>query len=123
MAVKKVYITWEEVNSLLDIIYSKVGNKFKYVTGIPRGGAILAALYSHRFKVEYNHGANVDPDQLIIDDIADSGGTLELWKNSFPTCTFATLHYKNISKANCNFDLSFKHFKLVILTILLFFFI
>ena len=98
MAVKKVYITWEEVNSLLDIIYSKVGNKFKYVTGIPRGGTILAVLYSHRFNIKYMPGANVDPNQLIIDDIADSGGTLELWKNTFPTCTFATLHYKSISK-------------------------
>ena len=35
---------------------------------------------------------------LIIDDIADSGVTLEKWKREFNVPKFGTLHYKNISK-------------------------
>jgi hypoxanthine phosphoribosyltransferase len=97
MGVKKVYYDWNDINNLLDIIWFKSGNKFKSVTGIPRGGTILAVLYSHRFNVKYAATANLDSEQLIIDDIADSGDTLKLWKKTFPTNTFATIHYKDIS--------------------------
>ena len=40
----------------------------------------------------------MDSDQLIIDDIADSGNTLKLWKKTFPTNSFATIHYKETSE-------------------------
>ena len=97
MGVKKVFYDWDDINKLLDSIWLKSDNKFKSVTGIPRGGTILAVLYSHRFNVRYSPAANLDSEQLIIDDIADSGDTLKLWKKTFPTNTFATIHYKDIS--------------------------
>ena len=98
MGVKRVYYDWDDINKLLDTIWSKSGNKFKSVTGIPRGGTILAVLYSHRFNVRYSPAANLDSEQLIIDDIADSGDTLKLWKKTFPTNSFATIHYKETSE-------------------------
>jgi len=97
MGVKKVYISWDEVYEMLDIIAKKVSAKS--VSGIPRGGSLLAILYSHRYNVEYRSAPVVgDPNQLIIDDIADSGETLKLWQKEFKDSIFATLHYKNISK-------------------------
>jgi len=97
MGVKKVYITWDEVYEMLDTISKKV--TIKSVSGIPRGGSLLAILYSHRYNVEYRSAPIVgDPNQLIIDDIADSGETLKLWQKEFRDSIFATLHYKNISK-------------------------
>jgi len=96
MGVKKVYITWEQVYEMLDTIAKKVSTKS--VSGIPRGGSLLAILYSHRYNVEYRSAPIVgDPNQLIIDDIADSGETLKLWQNDFKDSIFATLHYKSIS--------------------------
>ena len=98
MGVKRVYYDWDDINKLLDKLYDQVKGKVSSVTGIPRGGTILAVLYSHRFDIKYAPTANLDSEQLIIDDIADSGETLRLWKNTFPTNRFATLHYKDISE-------------------------
>ena len=80
---KKVFVTWGQVNKLLDKIHEQSGNQVEYVSGIPRGGVILAVLYSHRFNVQYlEHPSNHYPHLLILDDIADSGITLKKWKES-----------------------------------------
>lgn len=99
MGVKKIYLTWDDVNKLLDNLYKQVRGNVTVVTGIPRGGTILAILFSHRFDIEYSRWAsNHYPEMLVIDDIADSGVTLEKWKKEFNVPKFGTLHYKNISK-------------------------
>ena len=74
MGVKKVFLSWDDVNRLLDTIHAKTKGEIDYVTGIPRGGTILAIMYSHRFDVPYfEYKSNHYPRLLIIDDIADSG--------------------------------------------------
>lgn len=99
MGIKKIYLTWDDVNKLLDKLYKQVRGNVTVVTGIPRGGTILAILFSHRFDIEYTRWpSNHYPEMLIIDDIADSGVTLEKWKREFNVPKFGTLHYKNISK-------------------------
>ena len=50
---KKVYLSWEDVYGLLDKIYAQIEEPIDYVAGIPRGGTILAILYSHRFGTKY----------------------------------------------------------------------
>mgnify|MGYP003640345691 FL=1 len=104
MGVKKVYYDWNDINKLLDKLYDQVKGKVSLVTGIPRGGTILAILFSHRFDIPYTkHPSNHYPEMLIIDDIADSGITLEEWKQEFNVPKFATLHYKTISKVKPDF--------------------
>ena len=91
----KVYISWNQVNKLLDKIHEQASNEVKYVAGIPRGGSILAVLYSHRFNVEFmEYPSNHYPQLLILDDIADSGKTLKQWKDKFNVPLYGTLHYK-----------------------------
>jgi len=98
MGVKKVYISWDEVYKMLDEIANGINDNITSVSGIPRGGSLLAILYSHRYNIKYRSAPIVgDPNQLIIDDIADSGETLKLWQNDFKDSIFATLHYKSIS--------------------------
>ena len=76
--IKKVYLTWEDVNLLLDNLYQQVKGNVNLVTGIPRGGTLLAILFSHRFNIEYTRWpSNHYPEMLILDDIADSGNTLQ----------------------------------------------
>ena len=95
MGVKKVFLTWEDINLLLDKIHEQVGDKVSYVTGIPRGGTILAILYSHRFEVQYMERLSPHyPSMLVIDDIADSGVTLKKASEEYPQLMYATLHYK-----------------------------
>jgi len=95
MGIKKEFLTWEDINLLLDKIHEQVVDKVRYVTGVPRGGTILAILYSHRFEVEYMERPSPHyPDMLVIDDIADSGVTLKEMSERFPMLMYATLHYK-----------------------------
>ena len=104
MGVKKVFLSWDDVNRLLDTIHAKTKGEIDYVTGIPRGGTILAIMYSHRFDVPYfEYKSNHYPRLLIIDDIADSGDTILKWRDEMFNPKFATLHYKTSSKAKPEF--------------------
>ena len=94
----KTFITWNQVNKLLDKIHDQTQGGFDYVSGIPRGGLILAVLYSHRFGVEFmEYPSNHYHNLLILDDIADSGKTLKKWTEKLNIPYFATLHYKGSS--------------------------
>jgi hypoxanthine phosphoribosyltransferase len=96
--ISKVYITWGQVNKLLDKIHKQIGSNINYVAGIPRGGTILAILYSHRYEIEYmENPSNHYPSLLILDDIADTGKTLKEWKDRINVPYYATLHYKKSS--------------------------
>lgn len=75
----KQYYTWQEFDKDIEEIvrWTKERN-FKSVYGIPRGGLILGVVLSHRLglplklKIE-----ELDRETLVVDDIADSGRTLE----------------------------------------------
>lgn len=98
MSKEKIYLTWTDVNNLLDRLHQQTNGTINYVTGIPRGGTILAVLYSHRFNVPYmEFKSNHYPDMLILDDIADSGATFEDIEDNFPTPKKGALHYKSSS--------------------------
>ena len=71
--------TWREFDKDVEKIVSWVGRQnFKSVYGVPRGGLIVGVVLSHRLglplklKVE-----ELDQETLVVDDIADSGRTLE----------------------------------------------
>jgi hypoxanthine phosphoribosyltransferase len=99
MGVKKVYYSWEDINNLLDNIYEQCKENINYVTGVPRGGTILAILYSHRFNIPYMEWrSNHYPDLLIIDDISDSGKTFKDLKKELPNPKYAALHFKDTSE-------------------------
>ena len=96
MGIKKVFLSWDDVDNLLNIIYNQVKEKdFEYVAGIPRGGLIPAILFSHKYDLKFmQYPSNKYNNLLIIDDISDTGGTLEKWMPNFPNPGFATLHTK-----------------------------
>jgi len=96
MSKEKIYLTWNDVNNLLDKLHQQTNGIINYVTGVPRGGIILAVLYSHRFNIPYMEFKNNNyPDMLILDDIADSGATFENIQDNFPIPKKGALHYKS----------------------------
>lgn len=104
MEVKKVFLSWYDINVLLDSIHEKCKDEVKLVTGVPRGGTLLAIMYSHRFNIPYTeYKSNHYPNMLILDDIADSGDTFESLKKEFPTPKYGALHYKTSSKFKPDF--------------------
>ena len=87
----KVYITWEQVDTLVTILKNKVLDKLPEigsVMGIARGGLIPAVMLSHKLGVPYTN--LIDPNTLVVDDICDSGNTIK----EAPGLYTATLHYK-----------------------------
>jgi uncharacterized protein len=87
----KIILSWIDTTELVDILCEKI--KFDLpnidsVHGIPRGGLIPAVLISHKLGLPYVNA--VGPNTLVVDDICDSGVTLE---NS-PGVYTAVLHYK-----------------------------
>ena len=88
----KVYLTWEEVDTLVTILKNKVLDKLPEigsVMGIARGGLIPAVMLSHKLGVPYTN--LIDPNTLVVDDICDSGKTIK----EAPGLYTATLHYKS----------------------------
>ena len=91
--VGKRYLSWKDVEDLVDILHSNIlelNLKVEHIYGIPRGGLIPAVLLSHKMNIpltNYMYCKNT----LIIDDICDSGKTLEEVLAPNPT---AVLHYK-----------------------------
>ena len=91
----KIYVGWNEVEELVDKLCYQIKldhSGIKYVHGLQRGGLIPAVLISHILDLKYiDTPKHYEPDEcLIVDDICDSGVTLEKWKGY----TTAVLHYK-----------------------------
>jgi len=87
----KIILSWIDTNELVDTLCEKIKldlPNIDSVHGIPRGGLIPAVLISHKLGLPYV-GA-VGPNTLVVDDICDSGVTLD----KGPGVYTAVLHYK-----------------------------
>ena len=94
MKIKKRYISWEEVETLVNILHDNIlesGEDFDTIYGLPRGGLVPAVMLSHKSGIPY---ASLKAplfigNALVVDDICDSGKTLKSINHST-----AVLHYK-----------------------------
>jgi len=87
----KIFLSWDDVNDAVDDICNKIRHdqpNIDSVHGIARGGLIPAVLISHKLGLPYSDV--VLPNTLVVDDICDSGVTLE----KAPGVWTAVLHYK-----------------------------
>ena len=90
--VNKTYISWEEVEKLVQEVANQIDKtKIKFISGLSRGGLIPAVMLSHLTGIPYTTTPSIKGKQcLIVDDICDSGKTLEDWHKH----TTAVLHHK-----------------------------
>lgn len=89
---EKTFITWEEIDKIVSKLAFKIKESdydFKSIHGIKRGGLIPAVILSHKLGIPYTN--SIKADTLVVDDICDSGYTLE---NTVGLYT-AALHYKS----------------------------
>jgi hypoxanthine phosphoribosyltransferase len=76
----KVFIGWETYNRYVDILAEQIKDKkYDYLMGIPRGGLLLALLLSYKTNIPIitEKIAVKDYNILAVDDIADSGKSIE----------------------------------------------
>jgi uncharacterized protein len=87
----KIFFSWDDIDVLVDILTNKILHdqpNIDSVHGIARGGLIPAVLISHKLGLPYTNV--ILPNTLVVDDIADTGTTLE----KSPGVYTAVLHYK-----------------------------
>jgi uncharacterized protein len=90
---KKIFLEWSDIHELVNIICDIVKKDFKHIDtvfGIKRGGYIPAVMISHQLGLEYIDEEEIHYNTLIVDDICDSGHTLD----EAPGWFHAVLHYK-----------------------------
>lgn len=97
----KRFLDWDDINHMVDRLATNIKSsklKLDAVYGLARGGLIPAVMLSHRLNLPYieldynNDKYNII---LVVDDICDSGYTLEKYKEYQGSIYTATLHYKN----------------------------
>lgn len=99
----KHYTQWEEIEALVNNLSLKISNsktKYKNIFGLQRGGLIPAVMLSHQLGIPMAKG-DIGPTTLIVDDICDSGETLDKLVKDYQTLyafpfnlNTAVLHYK-----------------------------
>jgi len=91
----KVYLSWDDIETLTDNLCEVISLsdiRITSVTGMERGGLIPAVMISHKLNIPYVY--SISRTTLVIDDICDSGETL----NNILTPLTAVLHYKPTAK-------------------------
>jgi uncharacterized protein len=84
--------------------------KFNSVYGIPRGGLVIAVKLSHLLNIPLVLDRDdITRQTLVVDDIADSGGTIERLKNTLGDhCVVATIYKGEHSSVTPDFFLRVK---------------
>jgi len=93
----KKFVTWDEMENLVDELCDKIPDGvYEGIYAIPRGGLIIGVMMSHKLglplidRLQSYYGKKF----LIVDDIADTGGTLEKMKAEiYNNAHTATIHY------------------------------
>ena len=74
------YFTWSKFDKSVDQIANKCRfKKFSGIYGVPRGGLCLAVALSHKLKIELI--SKPIKNSLIVDDVYETGITLNTFKN------------------------------------------
>lgn len=99
----KRYITWDYIDTAADYLAEKITESqmlIEAIYGVPRGGLIIASLLSHRLSIPLImsrvSSQHENENILVVDDICDSGKTLEKYKIfRYP---IITIHHKKSAR-------------------------
>ena len=105
MEKEKLFLSWRDIDDLVENLCQKIQSTkpphiIESITGLPRGGLIPAVMVSHKLNLPFINFNDLSPltwwktrdsSILVVDDICDSGETLQ---PIHPYYTTATLHYK-----------------------------
>jgi len=102
--------TWQEfdedVKEIIEILPKLKKGEIKNVYGIPRGGIVPAVKLSNLLNIPVilNKG-QITENTLVVDDICDSGKTLNRFRKEKKGGLFITLFWKRGSITNADFSL------------------
>lgn len=87
----KIILSWENIGSMVNKMCQLIQRDYPNIDsihGIKRGGLIPSVMVSHQLNLPWTH--EIFPNTLVIDDISDSGETLQKYAGVYT----ATLYYK-----------------------------
>lgn len=99
----KKYISWQELDSLIDKflenpdLYDEEDGSCLYesIYAIPRGGLVIGVLLSHRLGIPMIFDRDKTNDAtLVVDEICDSGKTLDEIHSKMKWCDTAVIHHR-----------------------------
>jgi hypoxanthine phosphoribosyltransferase len=94
---EKIYLSWDEIEDAIESLAHQIkqsGKKIGSMDGLARGGLIPAVMLSHKLGIPFMNENNNDEGYiLIVDDICDTGETLEYYDIHDYILT-ATIHHK-----------------------------
>ncbi len=105
---KKTRMSWSKFNDFCESLALHIqlsGEYFSGVYGIPRGGLVVAVKLSHLLDLPLVD--KVETDVLTVDDLTDSGQTLEKYANVL-MCKTATLYHSKNSMYEPDFWVEWK---------------
>lgn len=74
---------WKEVKAGCARIFSWAQNKgFKYVVGLPRGGLVIAVVFSHLSGISLKESIVPFENVLVVDETCHTGKTIQRFKES-----------------------------------------
>lgn len=109
----KQYISWGQIDKAVDNMLKQIkasGKKYEMVAGVTRGGLVPAVILSHKLDLPMMALKAGDPilpidlakNTLIVDEIYDTGKTIESLKQVNPFTDFAVL-YHNLNLPRLNY--------------------
>ena len=115
----KEFISWKLVDECVTDIAEhlvRTDIEFTGIYGIPRGGALLAVMLSHKLDIPFIMDLKDGYDYIIIDDIVDTGETLKRYKEQ-PECRnsyFVTIHEHEQSSVKPDYSVLYKEDKWIV---------
>lgn len=78
-------VTWQEVDEQAQRIAERWHGKVSSVWGVPQGGAPVAIMVAKYLGIHLVEEPKLGLGTLIVDDLVDSGRTLQRWSKEFAT--------------------------------------
>ena len=104
MKKEKVFIDWSTIEFLVDQLTTQIrksGKQYDAVVGVLRGGLVPAVMLSHRLNLpmyvvwpDSQLGDGL-PNLLFVDEIYDTGKTINRLQACHPSADFAVLYHNS----------------------------
>lgn len=78
------YLTWKSFDEAIKVMALEIKKKrleLNSITGIPRGGLVVAVALSHKLNLPFVLEPTLKT--LVVDDICDTGSTLSMFKGYY----------------------------------------
>jgi hypoxanthine phosphoribosyltransferase len=102
---KKIFVEWSSIDQATNILASLIKDSqlnITHIMGLPRGGMVPAVMLSHKLNIPFfGTGMILNKNILVVDDICDTGETLNRLKQS--GCLTASIHFKSTATVRPDF--------------------